>query len=64
MEHYGMPIAWKVDSRIAILLKSDLKHFSELIVSSFLHDRFLLNDKLPIIRIQCEFCFAFFVQNS
>lgn len=55
MENYGIPIAWKVDSRIAFLLKSDLKHFSELLVSTFLHDRFLLNDKLPIIRIECKF---------
>lgn len=55
MEHYGTPIAWKVDSRIAFLLKSDLKHFSELIVSSFLQDRFLINDRLPIIRIECKF---------
>ncbi|XP_063696404.1 biotin--protein ligase isoform X2 [Culicoides brevitarsis] len=52
IENFGIPVAWKVDSRFAILLKSDKERFSELIISSFFQDCLMLNHKLPIIRIE------------
>ena len=54
VENYGIPVAWKVDTNIAILLKSDLNNFVNLLSSTFLQSQFLINDKLPILRIECK----------
>uniref|UniRef100_A0A1L8E040 Putative biotin holocarboxylase synthetase/biotin-protein ligase n=1 Tax=Nyssomyia neivai TaxID=330878 RepID=A0A1L8E040_9DIPT len=52
IEGYGEPIAWKVDSHIAVVLKTDLKKFTEIIMASFMQDCLVINDNLPLIRIQ------------
>lgn len=55
IEDFGELLAWKVDSHFAVLLKSDLLHFTELIMSSFMRDSFAINDGLPLIRVECKF---------
>lgn len=60
IEDFGELLAWKVDTHFAVLLKSDLLHFTELIMSSFMRDSFAINDGLPLIRVECKFFFNFF----
>lgn len=60
IEDFGELLAWKVDSHIAILLKSDLLHFTELIMSSFMRDSFAINDGLPLIRVECKLLYLNF----
>lgn len=55
IEDFGELLAWKVDTHFAVLLKSDLLHFTELIMSSFMRDSFAINDGLPLIRVECKF---------
>lgn len=45
-------MAWKVDTRLAVLLKTDARNFSQLILSSFLQNNYLVNNSLSIVRIQ------------
>lgn len=45
-------MAWKVDTRLAIVVKTDPRSFSQLILSTFLQDNYLFNDNLPVVRIQ------------
>ncbi|XP_059610986.1 uncharacterized protein LOC132257934 [Phlebotomus argentipes] len=52
IEGYGEPIAWKVDSHIAVILKSDLRRFTEIIMASFMQACLVINDNLPLTRIQ------------
>ncbi|GAB0088855.1 biotin--protein ligase [Sergentomyia squamirostris] len=52
IEGYGEPIAWKVDSHIAVILKSDLRRFTEFIIATFMQDFLVINDNLPLTRIQ------------
>lgn len=54
VEEFGKPIAWKVDSNLAILLETDLTNFKRLLMTSFLRDRLIINDNLPLIRIECK----------
>lgn len=57
IEDFGELLAWKVDTHFAVLLKSDLLHFTELIMSSFMRDSFAINDGLPLFRVECKFFF-------
>ncbi|XP_037036293.1 biotin--protein ligase [Bradysia coprophila] len=52
IEQFGKLIAWKVDTRISILLHSNENQFANLVVNTFLKNCFLINSKLPLIRIQ------------
>lgn len=52
IESFGKLVAWKVDSRLAFLVKTDERNFSQLILSSFLQNNYLINNFLPIVRIQ------------
>lgn len=52
IEHFGELLAWEIDFHITFLLRSDIKHFSQLILASFLQERFFINDRLPLRRIQ------------
>ncbi|KAL5274470.1 HLCS family protein [Megaselia abdita] len=52
VEEFGKPIAWKMDSNLAILLETDLINFTKLLMTSFLRDRLIINDNLPLIRIE------------
>lgn len=54
IEEFGKPIAWKMDSNLAILLETDLINFTKLLMTSFLRDRLIINDNLPLIRIECK----------
>ncbi|CAO1443290.1 unnamed protein product [Diamesa serratosioi] len=52
IESYGELLAWKIDTRLAILLKTDTQRFSQLILSTFMQNEFVMNDSLPLTRIQ------------
>lgn len=52
IENYGIPMAWRVDTNVALLLKSDYTHFIDFILASFLQNQLLLNDNLPLQRIE------------
>lgn len=45
-------MAWKVDTRLAILVKTDMRNFSQLILSTFLQNNYVMNDNLPLLRVQ------------
>lgn len=49
---FGKLVAWKVDTRLAVLVKTDLRHFSQLILSTFVTNNYVMNDNLPILRVQ------------
>lgn len=66
IEHFGRPLAWKVDSRFAVLLHSDLDHFTELVMRSFMQRNLTINDNLSLTRIECKvdhFCERMFRVN-
>lgn len=52
IEDYGEPIAWKIDSDFAFLLKSDPDSFLKFVVATFLEGNLRINDELPLFRIQ------------
>ncbi|CAO1422133.1 unnamed protein product [Diamesa hyperborea] len=52
IESFGELMAWKIDTRLAILLKTDSRRFSQLILSTFMQNEFVMNDNLPMTRIQ------------
>lgn len=54
IENYGQPLAWKVDSCLAILLKSDLRLLTDLVMASFMQNNLIINDLLPLIRIESK----------
>lgn len=56
VEHYGRPLAWKVDSHFAILLESDVHHFTKLVMTTFMQNNLIINDKLPLLRIESIIC--------
>lgn len=45
-------VAWKADTRLAILLETDARLFTQLILSTFLQSNYLVNDQLSLLRIQ------------
>lgn len=49
-----MPLAWKIDTNLAIILKTDLNLFAELILHSFLRNIVYINNYLPLIRIESK----------
>ncbi|XP_017848457.1 biotin--protein ligase isoform X1 [Drosophila busckii] len=52
LEDYGKLIAWKVDSHLAVLIETDVQHFTQLLIMTFLQNNLCINDKLPLIRIE------------
>ncbi|XP_030376572.1 biotin--protein ligase isoform X2 [Scaptodrosophila lebanonensis] len=52
LEEYGKLIAWKIDSHLAVLIESDVKHFTKLLISTFLRNNLYINDQLPLLRIE------------
>lgn len=52
IESFGKLVAWKVDSRLAILIETDGRNFSQLILNTFLQNHYLVNDHLPMLRVQ------------
>ncbi|XP_037815457.1 biotin--protein ligase isoform X2 [Lucilia sericata] len=52
IENYGKLIAWKIDSHLAVLIETDIEHFTKLLIDTFLQNHFLINDQLPLLRIE------------
>lgn len=45
-------MAWKVDTKLSILIKTDAKHFAQLIFATFVHNHYVINDRFTLTRIQ------------
>ncbi|XP_029405948.2 uncharacterized protein LOC105225980 isoform X1 [Bactrocera dorsalis] len=52
IENFGKLIAWKVDSHLAVLIETDVEHFTKLLLSTYLQNKFLINDQLQLLRIE------------
>lgn len=52
IENFGKLIAWKVDSHLAVLIETDVEHFTKLLLSTYLQNNFFLNDQLQLLRIE------------
>lgn len=54
IEDFGRPLAWKLDSCFAVLLETDLRGLAALVTRSFMQNNLVVNDWLPLVRIECE----------
>lgn len=54
LECYGKLIAWKIDSHLAVLIETDVEHFTKLLIMTFLQNNLFINDQLPLMRIECK----------
>jgi len=54
LEDYGKLIAWKIDSHLAVLIETDVEHFTKLLITTFLRNNLCINDQLPLLRIECK----------
>ncbi|XP_073839153.1 holocarboxylase synthetase-like protein isoform X2 [Musca autumnalis] len=52
IENYGKLIAWKIDSHLAVLIETDIEHFTKLLIDTFLQNNLFINDHLPLLRIE------------
>ncbi|BFF89804.1 biotin--protein ligase [Drosophila madeirensis] len=52
LEDYGKLIAWKIDSHLAVLVETDVEHFTQLLIATFLRNNLCINDDLPLMRIE------------
>ncbi|XP_043652559.1 biotin--protein ligase isoform X2 [Drosophila teissieri] len=52
LEDYGELIAWKIDSHLAVLIETDVEHFTQLLITTFLRNNLCINDQLPLLRIE------------
>ncbi|KAH8407265.1 hypothetical protein KR222_011794 [Zaprionus bogoriensis] len=52
LEDYGKLIAWKIDSHLAVLIETDVEHFTQLLIMTFLQNNLCINDSLPLMRIE------------
>ncbi|KAL7728868.1 hypothetical protein ACLKA6_004211 [Drosophila palustris] len=52
LEDYGKLIAWKIDSHLAVLIETDIEHFTKLLIMTFLQNNLCINDNLPLLRIE------------
>uniref|UniRef100_A0A1I8QBH0 BPL/LPL catalytic domain-containing protein n=1 Tax=Stomoxys calcitrans TaxID=35570 RepID=A0A1I8QBH0_STOCA len=52
IENYGKLVAWKIDSHLAMLIETDIEHFTKLLIDTFLQNHFIINDHLPLLRIE------------
>lgn len=48
-------MAWKIDQNLAIVLKTNVTLFTELLRNSFMQNTLFINNFLPIIRIEGKF---------
>lgn len=53
LETIGQLVAWKAGSHLAIVLKTNIESFS-MIGFNFVGGEFVINHKLPVVRIQSE----------
>uniref|UniRef100_A0A1A9VB40 BPL/LPL catalytic domain-containing protein n=1 Tax=Glossina austeni TaxID=7395 RepID=A0A1A9VB40_GLOAU len=54
IENYGKLLAWKIDSHLAVLVETNVEHFTKLLIHTFLQNNFLINDQLTLLRIEDE----------
>jgi len=54
VENYGKLLAWKMDSKLAMILETDVEHFTKLLIVTFMQSNFLINDHLTLLRIECK----------
>ncbi|EDW81058.1 uncharacterized protein Dwil_GK11222 [Drosophila willistoni] len=52
LEDFGKLIAWKIDSHLAVLIETDVEHFTQLLITTFLKNNLCINDQLPLMRIE------------
>jgi biotin---protein ligase len=52
IEQLAHLLAWKIDTKLSILIKTDVKHFAQLIFATFVHNHYVINDRLTLTRIQ------------
>ncbi|XP_067648145.1 uncharacterized protein Hcs isoform X2 [Eurosta solidaginis] len=52
IENFGKLIAWKVDSHLAVLIETDVEHFTKLLLSTYLQNNCIINDQLKLLRIE------------
>lgn len=45
-------MAWKIDTKLSILVKTDVKRLSQLIFATFVHNHYAINDYLSLTRLQ------------
>lgn len=45
-------LAWKIDTKLSVLVKTNSKHLSQLIFASFVQNHYVINDHLLLSRIQ------------
>lgn len=55
VEEFGQPLAWRVDSHFAFLLRTDKERLLQFIVGSFIAGNLSINNDLQLLRIQCKF---------
>lgn len=63
VEEFGQPIAWRVDSHFAFLLRTTREQLLKFIAASFIAENFAINNDLQLIRVQCESHFKFDLNN-
>lgn len=54
VEEFGEPVAWRVDSHFAFLLRTDNERLLQFILASFMAENYSINNDLQLIRIQSE----------
>lgn len=52
IEAFAHMIAWKIDSKLSVLVETDLKHLSQLIFATFVQNNYIINDHLSLTRIE------------
>lgn len=55
VEEFGQPLAWRVDSHFAFLLRTDKERLLQFIVGSFIAGNLSINNDLQLLRIQSKF---------
>lgn len=54
IEEFGYPLAWKVDTHFAFLLRTDEERLTKFIIATFMSDNFSINNDLQLFRIESE----------
>lgn len=44
--------AWKIDTKLSILIRTDVKRFAQLIFATFVSNHYVINDRLTLTRIE------------
>ncbi|KAL7018719.1 hypothetical protein ACKWTF_010880 [Chironomus riparius] len=52
IEAFTHMLAWKIDTKLSVLVKTSSKHLSQLIFASFVQNNYVINDHLQLSRIE------------